>query len=154
MAENLNYEAEGSRCYKNSTAYCKKYGRLYNWETSMKACPNDWHLPSNVEWDILTKVVGGEKTASKYLKAVSGWNDRKNGESGNGTDNFGFSALPGGSGKAGSFYDVGNSGHWWSSSESVKNYVDGWNMGYHSEYINWRSYGKDFLWSVRCLQDR
>ena len=49
MAENLNYEAEGSRCYNDSTTYCKKYGRLYNWETAMKACPNGWHLPSEKE---------------------------------------------------------------------------------------------------------
>jgi len=39
MAENLNFEAEGSRCYNDSIAYCKKYGRLYNWETAMEVCP-------------------------------------------------------------------------------------------------------------------
>jgi uncharacterized protein (TIGR02145 family) len=46
MAENLNYEAEGSRCYKNNKAYCSKYGKLYNWKTAMKVCPNGRHLPS------------------------------------------------------------------------------------------------------------
>jgi len=39
MAENLNYEAEGSRCYNDSTAYCDKYGRLYDLYMAMKACP-------------------------------------------------------------------------------------------------------------------
>jgi uncharacterized protein (TIGR02145 family) len=46
MAENLNYEAEGSKCYNNSISYCDKYGRLYNWNTAMKACPKGWHLLS------------------------------------------------------------------------------------------------------------
>ena len=46
MAENLNYEAEGSLCYENKPANCAKYGRLYNWETAKKACPKGWHLPS------------------------------------------------------------------------------------------------------------
>ena len=35
MAENLNYDAEGSVCYDNKPANCKKYGRLYNWATAM-----------------------------------------------------------------------------------------------------------------------
>jgi len=29
MAENLNYEAEGSVCYDNKAKNCAKYGRLY-----------------------------------------------------------------------------------------------------------------------------
>ena len=93
MAENLNYEVggkcygEGGKVYNQET---KKYGRLYNWETAMRACTKNWHLPSKEEWEILVVAVGGEKTASKYLKATSGW-ERKYC---NGEDKFGFSALP------------------------------------------------------------
>jgi uncharacterized protein (TIGR02145 family) len=50
MAENLNYNANGSKCYDNKPANCQKYGRLYNWNTAMKACPRGWHLPSDEEW--------------------------------------------------------------------------------------------------------
>jgi len=39
MAENLNYNASGSKCYKDSTTYCEKYGKLYNWEMAKMACP-------------------------------------------------------------------------------------------------------------------
>jgi uncharacterized protein (TIGR02145 family) len=31
MAENLNYNANGSKCYGNKPVNCQKYGRLYNW---------------------------------------------------------------------------------------------------------------------------
>ena len=48
MAENLNYEAGGSKCYDNKPDNCTKYGRLYNWETALKVCPKNsdyarWH---------------------------------------------------------------------------------------------------------------
>jgi len=37
MAENLNYEMKGSKCYDNEPANCKIYGRLYDWDMAMKA---------------------------------------------------------------------------------------------------------------------
>jgi len=39
MAENLNFNAEGSKCYENQESNCQKYGRLYNWNTAKTACP-------------------------------------------------------------------------------------------------------------------
>jgi hypothetical protein len=59
LAENLNYEAEGSKCYENDPDNCAKYSRLYNWETAMKACPKGWHLPTNKEWQTLINCVDG-----------------------------------------------------------------------------------------------
>jgi hypothetical protein len=55
----------------------------------MKAAPQGWHLPSNDEWQTLVDFAGGEDIAGKKLKAKSGWNDDE-GESGNGTDEYGF----------------------------------------------------------------
>jgi Fibrobacter succinogenes major domain (Fib_succ_major). len=164
MAENLNFEAEGSVCYKNDPTNCQKYGRLYDWNTAIKACPKGWHLPSNVEWGILTKVVGGYETAGKYLKATSGWNDAfecvkyiedncdEYGEkkSGNGTDNYGFSALPGG----GPFSSIGFGGEWWSATESRVNYAYGWGTTFDEESFSWLDYDKSkFYHSVRCIKD-
>jgi uncharacterized protein (TIGR02145 family) len=115
MAENLNYEASGSKSYDNSESNSQKYGRLYNWETAKKVCPPGWHLPSDKEWQELVNFAGGTKTAGTRLKARSGWNDYE-GRSGNGTDEFGFSALPGGDGSLeGSFGGAGNTGSWWST---------------------------------------
>jgi uncharacterized protein (TIGR02145 family) len=162
MAENLNYEAEGSRCYNDSISYCKKYGRLYDWETAMKACPKDWHLPSNAEWDKLLRYVDGDKgtknpydskTAGKYLKSKEGWDDYE-GRTGNGEDKFGFSALPGGYGySGGSFSNVGNLGYWRSSSEYDSGNAYYRYMYYRDKYAYYHDRGKYFLFSVRCLQD-
>ena len=115
MAENLNYDAENSKCYENKPENCEKYGRLYDWETAMKACPYGWHLSSDKEWQVLVNFAGGKEVAGKKLKAKSGWNSYK-GKSGNGTDGLGFSALPGGNGYSGyygdRFINVGVSGFW------------------------------------------
>ncbi len=149
MAENLNYNASGSKCYENNSANCAKYGRLYNWETAKKACPSGWHLPSKIEYEVLDKAVGGEKVAGKKLKAKSGWN-----KNGNGTDEFGFSTLPGGiGGSDGSFGGVGDFGYWWSSSEFNSGYAYRWVMYDDDEYALWYYDGKGSLFSVRCLQD-
>jgi uncharacterized protein (TIGR02145 family) len=163
MAENLNYNTKGSRCYNDSISYCGKYGRLYDWATAMKACPNGWHLPSNDDWDKLMRYVDGDKgaespyeskTAGKYLKSKEGWNDYK-GESGNGEDKFGFSALPGGfSYPDGYFNDVGSYGGWWSSSteyNSLRAYLQ--HIHRYNEGAYYNSGSKGYLFSVRCVED-
>jgi hypothetical protein len=96
MAENLNYAASGSKCYDDKPENCKKYGRLYDWDAAMRVCPYGWHLPSDYEWDVLMAAVDGTERAGEKLKAKSGWNNSYQGKSGNGTDQYGFSALPGG----------------------------------------------------------
>jgi uncharacterized protein (TIGR02145 family) len=149
MAENLNYDAKGSKCYNNKPENCTKYGRLYNWATAKNACPSGWHLPSKSEYEALDKYVGGEKVAGKKLKAKSGWNNN-----GNGTDEYGFSALPGGYGDpGGSFYGVGDDGYWYSASEGISYSVYRRYMGYLNVGAYWSNYVKDYLFSVRCLQD-
>ena len=51
-------------------------------------CPEGWHLPDTSEWNALFAAVGGEKTAGIMLKSTSGR------EKGNGTDAYGFNAIP------------------------------------------------------------
>ncbi|MDR0516849.1 MAG: fibrobacter succinogenes major paralogous domain-containing protein [Fibromonadaceae bacterium] len=162
MAENLNYNVPGSKCYDNNPKVAEKYGRLYDWNTAMKVCPPGWHLPSNEEWDRLYRFAddssGTESpydspTAGKYLKAKSGWENCE-GKSGNGNDNFGFSALPGGFGNSdGYFYNVGNFGYWWNASEGSSYNAYYRYMDHNYEGAYWYDYGKDYLYSIRCLQD-
>jgi len=162
MAENLNYETEGSVCYENSDSNCDTYGRLYNWETAMKSCPSGWHLPSDEEWQILVDFAGGDKVAGTKLKAKSyDWeenlDDRWRGVITVVTDEYGFSALPGGYGDlAGNFSNVGYYGVWWNSSEdNSNNYVYSQVMLYNESNV----YGSNGyksesgLFSVRCVQD-
>ncbi|MDR2582184.1 MAG: fibrobacter succinogenes major paralogous domain-containing protein [Fibromonadaceae bacterium] len=149
MAENLNYNASGSKCYNNSESYCQKYGRLYDWNTAKTACPRGWHLPSKDEYGKLDDFVGGTNTAGKFLKAASGWNNN-----GNGNDKFGFSALPGGYGSSdGGFHHVDNYGYWWSSSEYGRYSAYRRDMGYREGVYYIGNIGMSILQSVRCLQD-
>jgi len=155
MAENLNYNASGSKCYNNQENNCTKYGRLYNWNTAMNVCPNGWHLPGDGEWDVLMKSANPDcaskiscANAGKLLKAKFGWN-----RNGNGTDAFGFSALPGGCDLSfGYFYDGGQVGFWWSSSERNSDDAYGRVMYYDFENVNYNFNGKYNLCSVRCLK--
>jgi uncharacterized protein (TIGR02145 family) len=152
FAENLNYAAKGSKCYKDSPDSCAKYGRLYDWNTAMKACPAGTHLPTNEEWDTLVDYVGGWKTAGTKLKSSTGWNSYKDVPIG--TDEYGVSALPGGFGNSeGYFGSAGDYGHWQSATESDVGYVSYWSMYYKYEYMNWYDYYKTSLLSVRCVVD-
>jgi len=165
MAENMSYNASGSKCYNNSETNCVKYGKMYDWTTAKTVCPSGWHLPSGAEWDYLFHYVDGSgsvssdydsPTAGKYLKATNGWNN-----SGNGTDNYGFSALPGGLGNSsfGTFGSAGELGGWWSSDR-----YDSDNLGTSFFYYRFMRYndgnaglrsdeGGVYLLSVRCLKN-
>jgi uncharacterized protein (TIGR02145 family)/uncharacterized repeat protein (TIGR02543 family) len=152
MAENLNYPTDSSWCYGNADSNCVKYGRLYGWNAAMSACPPGWHLPTRQEWGELATATGGIGTngssgwAGKNLKATSGWN---------GTDNYGFSALPGGYRYTnGSFHNAGyDSGYWWTATEGESSGAYGRDIySYYvfmSEYATSKSVGN----SVRCVQD-
>jgi len=87
MAENLKFDTENSKCpggmYYWEKLDCELYGRLYDWSAAMEACPNGWHLPSNVEWQELIDFTGGYDVAGKKLIVKNE----------GGVDEYGFSAL-------------------------------------------------------------
>ena len=167
MAKNLNYDVPSDtidRCYDN----CTIYGRLYNWATAMTnsassnanpsrvrgVCPSGWHLPSHAEWTTLTSYVetngGCTKCAGTKLKAKSGWNK-------NGTDDFGFSALPGGYAdldSVGIFRNSGSYGFWLSSTEHTTT-ANAYRSYMHNDSSNVVINGgsKKRLYSVRCVKD-
>jgi uncharacterized protein (TIGR02145 family) len=151
MAQNLNCEVNGSWCYGNDEANGKKYGRLYTWDAAKVACPVGWHLPSRQEWNGLVVVAGGERVAGKYLKARSGWDNN-----GNGTDVYGFSALPSGKGDSGDdCSQAGENGYWWTATEyeSGSGIAYRQNMGYDCDCVIEGWNGKDYGYSVRCVKD-
>jgi uncharacterized protein (TIGR02145 family) len=139
----LDFAAEGSKCYDNKDANRTKYGKLYSWEIAQKSCPAGWHLPTKEEYGELDKAAGGEKTAGKKLKASIGWN---------GTDDFGFTALPGGfSFDEGKFKNVNAYGDWWIAGEK-----DGKGLNRFigkGDNVNWGEDVKTKLRSVRCVQN-
>ncbi len=138
-----------SFCYDNSADSCANYGRLYTWSAAMDSaarfsengkdcgygttcsatgnvrgvCPDGWHLPSNEEWEVLSNFVadnmtGGVDSVGYALKSTSGWKD-----DGDGSDAFGFGALPAGFRNGdGTFYDVLSYATFWSSTEDREYY--------------------------------
>jgi uncharacterized protein (TIGR02145 family) len=148
MAENLDNPVNGSECYDNNSANCAKYGRLYMWLAARSACPAGWHLPLSAEWDILMEEVGGSSTAGTKLKSATGWSVDF------GTDDYGFSALPGGIGYSGdNFGDADNNGWWWSATEVNTGSAWRWSMTYSGEDVSRSQSDKANMLSVRCVQD-
>jgi len=165
MAENLNYTTpSGSWCYDNKTSNCNKYGRLYNWNTAKTVCPAGWHLPARQEWGGLAKMSVVEKKSDggsvywrgsgKALKAKNDWNDFEGGII-YGTDDYGFSALPGGfrNHRNGGFINAGNYGCWWTATEGNSGFACHINMGYASDRVEERNRDVEYGYSVRCIAD-
>ena len=180
MAENLNIAAPNSYCYHDSAEYCSKYGRLYNWAGAMDAegkwstnsvncrytgecsptypvrgaCPEGWHLPDSTEWGKLLTAVGGLDVAAKMLKSTSGWQDCEE-ENCNGTDAYGFSALPAGYmdryGSAFTYYEGVSTG-FYTSTQVDKN--DAYRVYLcRNNVVNFTSDIKAAGFSVRCVKD-
>jgi len=164
MAENLNYNVSGSKCYDNKEANCTTYGRLYDWETAMNfpyictngacvaqisakhrgICPSGWHIPSDAEWATLIDFVGGSSAGNK-LKATSA----------SGTDDYGFAALLGGYGNSsGTFNGAGSRSYWWSSREGENDKSIAYCYGIGSDNnISNNSRTKEGFINVRCIKD-
>ena len=163
MAQNLDYKTENSFCYDDNSANCAKYGRLYTWGAAMDSaatgcgygeecavsgrvrgiCPTGWHLPTSEEWDALEKAIGED--AGAKLKSKE-WD---------GTDAFGFDALPAGYWYNGDFLDMGSYAHFWTATEH--SYIHAYNRSLHSasSLLTWYSslLYKNHAYSVRCVKD-
>lgn len=149
MAENLNYETQDSYCYEDKESNCSKYGRLYLWNAALKACPSGWHLPSTAEFETLFKSVGGRQVVGKSLRSKKGWRS-----DGNGTDDFGFSALSaGGSYSKSGYRNMGFYAGFWSSSENDIYGAFYMLLHYDRDYADLNNQDKIYGFSVRCVKD-
>ena len=148
-ARNLDIVVPDSWDYGDDPANREKYGRLYTWEAAKKAVESlgdGWRLPNGEDWDALIEAVGGKGVAGTKLKAKSGWD-----ADGNGTDDYGFSALPnGGRNTGGGFWGVGSFGYWWTATESNSN--SAWYRSMHYVLVR-DSYDMSNGFSARCLRD-
>lgn len=168
MAENLKYAGENNNlgaCNNNEPDACAKYGRLYSWEKIMNGakgsvanpsgvqgiCPVGWHIPSDAEWTELENAIGGAATAGIKLKTTSSWLN-----SANATDEYGFSALPGGFNVYNNFSGTNYSGWWWSATSFVSGaFGSSWAriMQGHLDNTERRNVFNGQLCSVRCVKD-
>jgi uncharacterized protein (TIGR02145 family) len=156
MAQNLNYQTGNSWCYNDNTLYCNTYGRLYDWQTALGACPSGWHLPSDAEWTILANFLGGEGIAGGKMKetGTTHWTSPNVGA----TNSSGFTGLPGGYrlnyGSYGIFYSIGDNGYFQSSTEYTKTLLWSRILTFQDSELHKYYYSKeDMAISVRCLRD-
>lgn len=153
MAENLNYEAEGSACPEGDNRNCSKYGRLYTWDMARTVCPEGWRLPDRADFEQLIASAGGMDFAGEKLKSTSGWFKK-----GNGTDDYGFNALPAGYRLAGresapgKFDGIGGYAHLWSASETPDGLAYYMLLDFSSKAAKLSAFGKDEARSVRCVK--
>ena len=102
MKRNLNVWTRNSWCYDDNQDNCAEYGRLYTWHAAKRACASlgdGWRLSTRHDWDALVNAAGGANIAGTRLKSQTGWPPVEIYDSiliSVGTDDFGFSALPGG----------------------------------------------------------
>jgi len=148
LAQNMKYKPQGgnSWCYEDNSSNCEKYGRLYDWNTAKTVCMSGWHLPSRKEWKDLVTAMGAFSTSGKKLKvALPEWN---------GTDDYKFSALPGGfRNEDGSFSAIGTDGSWWTATENNSRNAYLQYMGYDYGNVLEVEYDKSNGISVRCVMD-
>ena len=104
--------------YENDPGNGIKYGKLYNWyaiNDPKGLAPEGWHVAANEDWRPLVKNLNGVDIAGTKLKSAADWKARK------GTNDIGFTAIPGGRRDTdGKFKDLGVIGQWWSNSVPVE----------------------------------
>ena len=167
-------------CYNNDEKNCKVSGRYYTWAAAIDSvalandskepldcgygkkcgldravqgiCPEGWHLPTLREWSLLCEAIGDYRTCGEPLKALTGWNYAGT-PNNNGTDLYGFAALPTGRRiSATSWEKVGSDVYYWSSTEQDDDRGRYFNINniYTQTYTyqNSKYYGQ----SVRCVK--
>lgn len=108
---------------------------------------NGWHVPSDIEWEILIDYIGGRTNAGTKLKSISWWKYNANG-----TNDYGFTALPTGNrSQIGLFRDIYVSGVWWSTTEINSDYAKYYNVSSIYDYIFINEFVKISGFSVRCV---
>ena len=132
----------------------EEYGRLYAFwaiNDSRGVCPNNWHVPSETEWTVMTNYLGGSQHAGVKMKSQSGWSDN-----GNGNNESGFSGRPGGQGAySAESWGAGLKGEWWTSSQLAEGGFDAYFKRLQaatSECSTWFDNPSN-LRSVRCIQN-
>lgn len=142
MAENLNFSTQsGSWIYANNPIYADLYGRLYNWETAMEACPPGWRLPTHEEWEALVQNLGGKENAGEILKSEEH-----------------LSLTLGGFRLAQEAHSAaGHQGIYWSSTEHTNSFLNDHRAWMLSIFSTHDSVTQDlvdinYAFSVRCMQ--
>lgn len=173
MAENVNYNTKGSVCYDHDPKNCEQYGRLYDWHTAMDLdsvcnnkdcskqlqsihqgiCPAGFHVPTAAEWRELIDFTGGLSLAGAKLKSSNGWQAYSG--AGNGTDDFGFNALPGGYfSYYQTFLGLFQNANFWAAVNSDAVDADRFMIESSISKADLGIEGKEIKYSLRCIKNQ
>jgi uncharacterized protein (TIGR02145 family) len=152
MTRNLSVGIDGSHCYEDAEANCRRYGRLYTWEAAQRGCSSlgdRWRLPTNDEWRQMAKPFGGVRNDSDdggkaaYAALLTG------GRSGFDAQ-FGGGRAPSG----GAYARLEAHAFYWTASESDSSHAWFYNLGKGGLILNRHRDGeKERALAVRCVRD-
>ena len=147
---NLNINVSPSFCYDDAESNCRRYGRLYTWESAQRACSSlggGWRLPTDDEWRQMAKRYGGisddsaDKGKAAFTALLSG-----------GTS--GFNAVLGGNRSDGQYARLEAHGLYWTSSDRDPGTAPFYNFGQGGQALHRQPQGqKTMAISVRCVRD-
>jgi uncharacterized protein (TIGR02145 family) len=146
--------------YDDNETNADVYGRLYSWDAAMNyssaegaqgACPDGWHIPSDVEWTELGTFLGGDNVAGGKLKesGTEHWLSPNTGA----TNESGFTALPAGEYDDTHYQLLNEFAVFWSSTETSTTKCKYRYLSYEDAELHTYNYYKDFRYSVRCLKN-
>jgi len=145
--------------YNNDFTNNVKYGKLYNWYSinpstngNKNLCPKGWHIPTDLEWTILTDYLGGTSIAGGKMKeeGVTNWNSPNL----DATNLSLFTGLPcGNRDNNGDFYSIGYDCAWWSSTDNKTRNAWLRYLFFANGNANRYSENKKYGFSIRCLRD-
>lgn len=138
--------------YNNDPSSGEKFGKLYNWFAVVDPrglAPEGWRIPTDDDWYALAKAVGGPQNAGLKLKSKKWWRGN-----GNGTDDYGFAALPaGGRGEISGFTAQGAVAVFWSSTPESNTFARYRVLHATRKGIFPETDFKSSGFSVRCLEE-
>lgn len=141
--------------YDNDLNNKEPYGALYNWYAinTGKLCPSGWHIPSNDEVSILSNSLGGDGVSGVKLRET-GFNHWANQHPIEGTNESGFTALPGGyRSPTYAFFQIHGEGLYWTSTPRSPDASYILQMLWYETQLRRPSYYNYVGISVRCLKD-
>ena len=144
MADNLNYEVEGSHCYNDEKEKCNEFGRLYSFEAAQKVCPDGWHLPTSM--DIQNLLID---QSSRDLRSRSGWTDK----TAKGLNFWGFDAKAAGGKSNGDYFDLKMSAYFWVDEKVGNDATVFWISCYENSPTEVKRNATNEF-SVRCVKDK
>jgi uncharacterized protein (TIGR02145 family) len=147
---NLDVQASPSYCYEDAESNCRRYGRMYPWESAQRVCSSlgdRWRLPTDDEWRQMAKRYGGissdsaDEGKAAFAALVSA-----------GTS--GFNAMLGGNRSLdGQYARIEAHGLYWTASANDARSAPMYNFGAGGKALH-RQPGaeKQMAVSVRCIR--